>query len=273
MGAASAPLRRIANVIDVVAAAPDGLPLGEIADQLQLPLPTAHRIVRSLVDIEYLSGQGGRSHYRLGPRFLRLFQLTLGEDVLQALCSPVMQPIADDFECSCFMTKLVNDAPRLVVNVLPAHSTGAIVHPGYSFPINATSSGKVLFAFQPEAVMRAATSGRFKKFRPKTVVSTAQVRAMLAQAKKDGYAVSDDELDAGVYAVSVPIAVENLGTMYSLGVVGLREALLSKATLPEIVATLRGSADVIAGSLVEPFRPTDVSSDLPGAKALGMRAR
>ena len=253
MCAASAPLRRIVGVIDVVAAAPNGLSLSDIATQLELPLPTAYRIVHSLIDVQYLVGEGRRSQYRLGPRVLRLTQLTLGQDLLRTLCTSAMQVLADHFECSCFVTRLVNKAPQLVVTVLPRRSKRTVVHPGHEFPINAASSGKVLFAFQPDLTVRSLANYRFRKYRPKTIVEPDRVYAMLKQVRRDGYAVSDDELDAGVYAVSVPISVEGVGIMYTLGIVGLRDSLLSKARTNDIVSRLCKGAGLIARSLRKPL--------------------
>jgi DNA-binding IclR family transcriptional regulator len=247
---ASSKLERVALILESVAAATDGLTLNEIAARLDLPVPTVHRLTGNLLRLGYLEGARGRSRYHLGMRLLRLAHSGLSTESIRVAVAAVLQDLADQFDETAYMVRLHGYELKLLTHVFPSLTSRTVIHPGDHFPVNATSSGKAIIAFQHGAIADRAIEGPHEKYRPGTLTDSRKIRLELARVREDGYAVSDDEYDAGVYAVACPVHVGGAGVLYSVGVVGLRERFLMKYELDDIVAALKGAADKLGQVLL-----------------------
>ncbi|MFI4986657.1 MAG: IclR family transcriptional regulator [Alphaproteobacteria bacterium] len=245
----SSPLRRVAAILDELAVSQSGLSLSDISSRLGLPMPTAHRMLKSLCEIGYTTGGGGRARYRLGSRLLTLFQMTLSLNALRSLAAPILQPLADRFDATIFMTRLVQGEIQLAGTVVPSRSSRSVVNPGREFPLNATASAKAIMAFQePEAIERALDE-EHRQYRPRTVTDPRKLRSRLAEVRRKGYDINDDEYDAGVYSAACPIRIGDAGVIYAVGLVAFRERFLQEFTPAEMIAALKRAAERLARAL------------------------
>jgi DNA-binding IclR family transcriptional regulator len=69
------------DILDVVARAPDGLRLKDIADEMGLKTTTAYNLVRTLHAIGYLH-KNPKGHYALGPKIAQLMDAQAGRHLL-----------------------------------------------------------------------------------------------------------------------------------------------------------------------------------------------
>jgi IclR family pca regulon transcriptional regulator len=77
---------------------------------------------------------------------------------------------------------------------------------GTRFPLHATSLGKVLLAFKPDAAIEEFfKTATLKRFTDRTVTSPDAFRARLAKVRETGYDSALDELDFGIVSVAVPV--------------------------------------------------------------------
>ena len=70
-------LERAFAILETMADAGGVISLSQLANDAQLPLPTIHRLVRTLVDLGYVRQEASRQ-YSLGPRLMRLSDTRLG---------------------------------------------------------------------------------------------------------------------------------------------------------------------------------------------------
>ena len=68
-------LERAFAILETMAGAGGVMSLSQLAADAQLPLPTIHRLVRTLVDLGYVRQEASRQ-YSLGPRLIRLGETT-----------------------------------------------------------------------------------------------------------------------------------------------------------------------------------------------------
>lgn len=249
-GQASTPLQRAARIIEIIAAAPpDGLSLSEVAERVGLPMPSALRLLRNLVDVGFVAAEGRRARYRLGSRLQRMFQMSIGTERLRGICAPELQALADRFDLTAYLARFADERVDLCCTFMPREAARTSVHPGQNFPINASAVGRVLFAHQPEDVISRAIAQPMRKFRPGTPTKPADIRRAIEEARVKGYALSDDELDEATLAVAVPVRSGDAGVVFSLGLLGLRDAFLDTLSIRESVALLGDIADRLGPQL------------------------
>lgn len=243
-------LERSVLILESIAVSEDGLALSEIAARLDLPVPTAHRLTRNLLRVGFLEGEGGRSRYRLGARLLRLAHAGLSDESIRIAVTGLLQGVADQFDETAYMVRLQGGELKLLTAVFPSLTARMVIHPGDHFPVNSTAAGKAIMAFQPEAIAERSIEGPHEKYRPGTITDPIKIRKELARVREEGYAVSDDEFDAGVFAIACPVRVGGAGVLYSVGVVGLRERFLMRYERDHIVAVLKPAAENLGQMLM-----------------------
>jgi len=92
---------------------------------------------------------------------------------------------------------------------------------GKILPLHCGASGKVLLAYMPEKERRKIICGKpLEKFTPKTITDPDELEADLEQIRRQGYAVSFEEREAGNYSVVVPILGNGGKILASLSICG-----------------------------------------------------
>jgi IclR family pca regulon transcriptional regulator len=125
---------------------------------------------------------------------------------------------------------------------------------GTRLPAYATSMGRAILAFQSAEVLdEVLASSSFDALTPYTVTSPGELQVKLAEIRKQGWSLVDQELELGLRSIAAPlrdrrgevVAAVNISTRSSAGTIAatvreLREPLLN--TVAEIEADLRVSA-------------------------------
>jgi DNA-binding IclR family transcriptional regulator len=243
----SAPLRRAAHILDIVAAGQGELALQQIADAVSLPVSTTHRLIQSLLAVGYVSLDRQRKTYRVGQRLTRLVHMAMATATLAQIAQPALKRLADRFSQAAFLTRLVGDELRLASYVLPAKAEHTLVFPGDNFPIHASATGKATFAFQPEDVIERRLQKPLEKLQPATKTDLDAVRAELADVRDKGYAIIDSELDPGVFAVACPLRPAGADVVFAVGLCGMEYVMRERFPLETYVEALKGAADELAG--------------------------
>lgn len=242
----TSPLERYALILEILSRLPDGLSLTEVADLAQLPKGTTHRLIKALVDIGYVSGGDGRVVYQLGPRFRRMMHAGAPPMGIGPLVEPILEALVHEFGETAFLAKLIGFEVRAVAMVLPKPTDRSYVHPGRVLPPNAAASAKAIIASQPDAFIDQVLGCQpLVNYTPSTCVDLKALKQQYVHIRSEAYAVCMDELDPGVMSIAAPIELEEIGTYYSVGLVGLQPRL-SNVPKPRLVAGLRAAAGSIA---------------------------
>ncbi len=245
------PLGRLLRIMDVVSAHPSGATMAEMVQQLDIPISSVYRLVKSLVEEEYLQGGGRHGRYRLGRRFLRQYHSSVATRNLVELVRPTLRHLCEQLDEVVIFNSLVGLQVRPVCAEFPrSEKARTMIVPGDFFPVHASASGKVICAFQEEAVRREMVDRcELEGFRANTITDRDELQAEFARIRLRGFAVIDDELDENVYAVSAPVKAGTAGVIYCLTVAAFKEALLARWSIAEVARHLRLGADEIAQTL------------------------
>lgn len=258
-GSVSAPLRRAAQIVEVVSTAAEGLALNQIASMVGLPPSTTHRLVKSLLAIGYLALNEDRRTYFLGSRLVHVMHAAFGSKNIQALVEPILSRLVLRFGQVFYVNHLIAEKARVVAFVMPEVVERALVIPGEYSPIHATAGGKAIFAFQDQAVIGRQLSQPLKKILPNTVTDPVLVRKELERVRKQGYALTRSEFGMGVTAIAVPVDLPDAGVVYSIGMAGFESHLFDRYSLRAYVNALRHAASEFRSVLAVAHKRTGSS--------------
>ena len=117
--------------------------------------------------------------------------------------------------------------------------------------VHCTGLGKVLLAFSNEQIIRECLStGSFAKYTDATITSSANFRKELIRVKQKGYSIDDEEEEAGVRCIAVPV-FNPLGELITALSVTGTTAQISSDGFEKLAATVKESASRISRALKE----------------------
>ena len=180
------------------------LTLSEVAERTGLTRAAARRFLLTLQELGYV-GSSGRQ-FSLRPRVLALGYAYLSSFSVSQIAQPHLEDLAEELHESCSVSVLDGDDLVYVARASANRIMTIALTVGTRLPPYPTSMGRVLLAHLPEAELEAYLSRtELRKLTERTVVDPAELRAILATVRSQGWAAVDQELEAGVRSIAVPI--------------------------------------------------------------------
>jgi IclR family pca regulon transcriptional regulator len=236
-------------VIQVFSREHPALTLSEVARLTGITRATARRILLTLEELGHVRSDGRL--FSLTPRVLSLGWAYLSSLNLWEIAQPLMEDLVEETHESCSAATL--DLPDIVyVARVPTRRIMTIaLGVGTRLPAHATSMGRVLLADLPvQELDDFLASTRLEGYTPKTIADPDELRAALAEVRKQGWALVDEELEVGLRSVAAPIRSAEGRTIAAMNV----SAAASRVSLEELqerfLPKLLRTADLISASLV-----------------------
>jgi IclR family transcriptional regulator, pca regulon regulatory protein len=180
------------------------LTLSEVAERTGLTRAAARRFLLTLQELGYV-GSTGRQ-FSLRPRVLALGYAYLSSFSVAQIAQPHLEDLTEELHESCSVSVLDGDDLVYVARASANRIMTIALTVGTRLPPYPTSMGRVLLAHLPAAELDAYLSrAELRKLTERTVVDPAELRAILATVRSQGWAAVDQELEAGVRSIAVPI--------------------------------------------------------------------
>ena len=194
---------RVLDVLEVVAAAGGELALGEIATAADLPVPTIHRLVRTLVDRGYMRQLPSR-RYALGSRLIPLGEVAGA--ALGTWARPVLAGLVDRLGESANLAVLDGDRVTYIGQVPSRHAMRVYAEVGLRVSPHCTGAGKALLSQLTNDEVRALLErAGMPAQTPHTITDPETFVEQLDTVRRLGYAIDEGEHAIGVHCVAVPV--------------------------------------------------------------------
>jgi len=198
-------LARGLAVIEAFANQQHQLSIARISHKTGIARAAVRRYLHTLVALGYVTGHDG-GRFSLRPKVANLGQVYLSATALPAIAQKHLDGLAGDVGQACSLGVL-DGADMLYLaraNSSPVMSPRFNV--GCRLPAHCTSIGLVMLADLPEADLEERiASTRFVPYTQLTVSSPETLRESLAQVRENGFAIADQQLEAGFRSIAVPV--------------------------------------------------------------------
>jgi DNA-binding IclR family transcriptional regulator len=199
-------IERAFAILEEVARHRDGIGLAELSKRVGLHSSTTFHLVRTMVQLGYVSQPKDSKKYRIGRRLFILAAGALDEVELVSIATPILEKLSlETSEASHFAVRSGDDI------VVVAKTAGGgmfqlVDRSGAVRPAHATALGKVLAAAMtaPE-LERTLQTHELRKFTPKTRTEHDALLRELEEVRRSGMAFDDGEFDPEVRCVAVPV--------------------------------------------------------------------
>ena len=208
---------RTLDIIEYVVAHDRPLVAQEVATALGIPVSSLSYLLGTLVDRGYLNRDGRR--YSAGPGLQRL-QVRPGGFSLAERAAPLVRALRVQLnETTSFFVRSEWDVEAIVTES-SEQALRYSIDTGQRLPMHALAGGKALLAALPDDELdRYFAESERIRFTATTVTSEKALRRDLAEARRTGFAVTDEEYSLGIRGIGrvARIGGEAVGS-FSVGI-------------------------------------------------------
>jgi IclR family transcriptional regulator, pca regulon regulatory protein len=241
-------LARGLRVIEAFDGRPQGLSIADIARTTELSRAAVRRLLITLELLGYIEATGRK--YRLRHRVLHLGMSYLSSNSLATISQPIVKKITDELGESTSVCVLDGDEVLCVAGAMRPGLMSLDVPTGTRLPVHCTAAGRVLLAALSEEELSAHLERiELKAFTARTIVSRESLVADIRRVREQGFSIIDEELEAGIRALAVPIVSTAGHIAGSLGVGALASRVSPGDLVSRFLPVLRDQAGTIGRSI------------------------
>jgi DNA-binding IclR family transcriptional regulator len=244
-------VRAVERALQILACFDDEHPergISDIAQAVKLHKATTHRIVTTLVSFGYIERAEDGQRYRLGLRLADLGYKVIRHMDLRRESQPFMADLTRRLGETSDLCVYDRGQVLYIEVVQGNHALTIAAAVGRSLPVHATASGKILLAHMPAPERDAILSSTLTKHTPHTVTNPEALRRQLEVIHTQGYAVDDEELEAGIRAVSAPIRNREGVVIAAMSIAG-PASRLTLGRVPDTAQDLAATANAVSRRL------------------------
>jgi IclR family acetate operon transcriptional repressor len=237
-------IERAFTILEALAANGGVMGLSALAAASGLPLPTIHRLARTLVDLGYLRQEPSRQ-YALGPRILLLAESS--STMLSVISRPHLARLVDQLGETANLASLDGDQIVYISQVPSRHSMRMFTEVGRRVLPHCTAVGKAIMAdMPPDEVRELLQRTGMPRHTEHTITDPEVFAEQLRWSAEHGYAIDDGEQELGVRCVAV--AVPGVRARLALSVSG-PAGRMTPETVDRAVPLLAAEGRTLAAEL------------------------
>jgi DNA-binding IclR family transcriptional regulator len=223
-------LARGLAILDILSQAQEGTSITELAEILRVDKGSASRLMSTLAKHGYSERDPATRRYFLGPQIIKLSGSLLARMSLRETAKPFLTQLMQQTG-ECAHLAILAQGKALFIDQVESPATLRVnVHVGQTAPLHCTALGKILLAFG-----NAELPDRLERFTPNTITDQDELISHLEAVRQLGYAVDNEEYDACVCCIAVPVKDYRNKLVGAIGISG-PAARLSLVSMPALIA-------------------------------------
>lgn len=261
-------LERSMAIIELLSRHGQGMELGAIAEQLDIPRSAVHRLLAGLIRLDYVRQARGRGDYMLTTKLVSLGLSYLSHSGITDSAQPILNRLA---EVSGELVRLsVVDGDRLAwVGRAQGATQGLRYDPdmGSDAQLSCTSSGwawlSTLDDDQAMTIVAKQGLGKPGAFGPNAPTTLQAVLDAVRVTRERGYSITFDTYGPGVSAMSTPVRT---GREAAIGVLTISgpSVRMTEQRMHELLPELQTGARLLAvAAATSPFFRLAAGADSP----------
>jgi IclR family KDG regulon transcriptional repressor len=183
----------------------DRIGVTRLARHLEVPVPTAYRMLRALVETGYVEQLPESKEYRLTLKLFELGNRVASRTTLRDLAAVEVERLAQRSGLTANVSVLVDADVLYLAQVKTEELLLVNLTPGSRAPATCTAMGKAMLAVEYREVRTVVGSGPYPRRTEHSITTLEALTAELAEVQRVGYAVDRQELNLGAWCVAAPI--------------------------------------------------------------------
>ena len=198
------PTLRLFALLELIATKDEFVSLQGLVEETGMPKPTLHRMLQQMESAGLLFRQGGGRYYGVGTRLRRLAENLLLNSTQHGARHSVLRGLVDEVGESCNITALSGDEVVYLDRVETPEPLRFYLRPGSRVPVHCSASGKIILSqLSPSQRRKLLAHAPLKEYTNKTITDLGVLEGEVKRARRDGFAMDDEEYLPGLICVAV----------------------------------------------------------------------
>lgn len=242
-------LVRALTLLDHLSQHEHGVSLTGAAQAADLAASTAHRLLRSLEQMDFVAQDEESGLWFVGVKAFTVGAAFVRRRDIVAIARPFMRELMERSGETVNLAVLDHDEPVYLTQIECHQMIRAHALPGGRAPIHCSGVGKALLATLSESRVAAIAQRRgLPRHTAKTLTTLPALRAELERVRARGWAVDDEEHSLGMRCVASVLCNEHGDAIAAISLAG-PSARVTDERLAELGAMVRGAASKITAAL------------------------
>ena len=205
-GERSSAVQRTFALLEMIVSQTRPMSLAQMADRLDLPKPTVHRLASRLETEGLLAREPSGKQFTIGPRLNTLAIDTLTASAQRAPRHAVLQALAEDTGETCNLGILDGNQVVYLDRVETHWPLRLQLSVGSHVPLHCSAMGKLFLSqMTKRAREKIYAAGPLQRFTEQTLTDPQALEKELQQIRAEGVAVNDQEYMVGLVGLAVPV--------------------------------------------------------------------
>ena len=190
-----------------------------LAEELDLPKATVHRIAQQLEEEGLIQREPGGKRFTGGKRLRDLAMSTLSNSVLSAPRTAILQALSEEVEETCNLTVMEGNEIVYLDRIETNWPYRIHLPIGSRLPLHCTATGKLFLAnmraSERERVLATLTLTRHTN---QTITDIEELTAQLNKIAAEGVAEDNAEYLDGLVSLAVPVVDDNMQMCFAIAI-------------------------------------------------------
>ena len=236
---------RALSALEVLSRNMDGLSVTELAEQLNIPASSTHRILTSLKGNHFVVQDAQTKKYRLGYKICGIAAGVVKGSALTQTAQTSMQKLAEKIDRNVVLCIMEHGVAMNIACSERGDSNMYMMKIGHVIPFYSTSAGRVFMAYMDrKQALEILEKETRTKTTPNTKTGLQELNAELDRIRAQGYSVIDEELQLGIQGVACPIFDINGEPAAALAFTSLKDG--NEEEMQERIRLLKAYAEEIS---------------------------
>lgn len=246
-------VERAAAILRLLAVRGSPLGAGDIATALGLPKTTAHGLLRTLFEVDFVAQEPSTGRYLLGETLRQLGSEYVDVNALRSRAMNWADTLASRSDEAVRLTTPVEDGVVVVHHVFRPDDTAQQLDTGTVLPAHATAFGKLLLAHD-EALAGRVRAGERPAFTRRTVTTDVDLDRELVGVREAGWIAEVGQFRPDEASIAAVLRSPGGLVVGAVGVSGPVDRLCESGSKPRatLVQLVRDTAAAITRALRYP---------------------
>ena len=235
-------LDRALHILGVFTLEQPELTLSEISMRTDLSPSTALRLLSILTQYGYIERSPDTDRFRIGVGMFERGSIYIQSTTLEAEATPVLETLARMTNHTASLAVLDRTEIVHIAVIQPERAIRYFAPVGQREAAHCTGLGKVLLAgLSDQAVEDVVAQRGLSRRTDRTITTFTALQAHLAQVKKQGYAIDNEESMVGLRCVAAPVFDDRNRLVAAVSSSG-QSAEFNDSSLPHLIRLVQDAA-------------------------------
>lgn len=199
-------VERALTLLNELSDYPDGLQITRLAERVGLTKSTTHRLLSTLMNLNYIVKDENSDKYKLGLQVIYLSRNVSGNLGIIEISRPYLEQLSNDVNETIHLCVEDNRSVLYIDKIESNQTVRMYSKIGSRRPMYCTGVGKILLSgMDLNYYEKIVSEIQFEAKTPNTITSKEELDREVALVKKREYALDNIEVEEGIRCIAAPI--------------------------------------------------------------------